>query len=135
MHVIRNGLDMAYSTNQWQLRTWGWLYGIPPHDSVSVSTALEFWIRANKAAVGAASALYGDRFLLVNFDDLCFDPAGGVRSIVDFLGIDASPSLVTGLMGLPRTPESSGRWRRSALSAFTAEQLAEVEALGFPIDV
>ncbi len=133
VHVIRNGLDMAYSTNQWQVHTWGRLYGIEPEVTISVSTALDYWIQANKRAVELGEALLGDGFLLVNFDDLWADPASGVRRIVEFLAIDASPGLLAQLTGMPKRPGSSGRWRRSGLSAFTGQQLSEVAALGFPI--
>jgi Sulfotransferase family len=133
LHVIRNGLDMAYSTNQWQVHTWGWLFGIDPDATVTVSTALDYWIRANKGAVELASALLGDGFLLVNFDDLCADPAGGVRRIVEFLAIDTSPLLLAQLTGMPKRPASSGRWRRTGLSPFTRQQVSEVTALGFSI--
>ena len=133
VHVIRNGLDMAYSTNQWQVRTWGWLYGIPPAEVVTASTALDYWIRANKTAVRFADGLFGNDFLLVNFDDLCADPAHGVRRIVEFLAIDASSPLLAQLTSIPRMPRSSGRWRSSGLSEFSREQVSEVAALGFPI--
>ncbi len=137
VHVIRNGLDMAYSSNQWQLRTWGWLYGvsaIPPISEGSPATSLEYWIRANKAAIENRRKMSRGPV-----------PAGQLRRTV-------RPSRARG--GPPchvrRDPTcrqrtspgwrtsrsgagSSGRWRRHGPSAFSQQQLEEVAALGFAV--
>ncbi len=74
VHVIRHGLDMAFSANQWQVRTWGWLFGITVAERVDPATALDYWLMANHAAIDAATRSFGPRFLLVNYDALCAEP-------------------------------------------------------------
>ena len=51
IHVVRHGLDMAYSTNQAQLFNWGYLFGItalPECVGQIPVKSLHYWIEANK---------------------------------------------------------------------------------------
>lgn len=136
VHVIRNGLDMAYSTNQWQLATWGWLYGlavITSASDVSPTAALEYWIRANRAAIETSLRLLGERFLVVNFDELCAHPEREVTRLAAFVGTDVPAAHLAELANIPQGASSSGRWRRRGSSAFSQQQLEEVAALGFAV--
>jgi hypothetical protein len=134
VHVIRNGPDMAFSDNQWQVRTWGPLYGLDPDGPVTPATSLDFWIRANRRAVDYGATELGDAFLRLDFDALCADPAAGVARLVGFLGLEPSPGVLDELLALPRRPHSTGRGRRAGGGVFTTAQLAAVADLGFPVD-
>jgi hypothetical protein len=132
VHVIRNGLDMAYSTNQWQVRVWGWRYGIDAPHRVSPQASVDYWIRANREAVATGADLPAGCFLLVDFDRLCADPASGVDALLRFLELDPPSEVVDKLVALPRAPASTGRWR-SGDATFTEEQLEAVAGLGFDV--
>ena len=136
IHVIRHGLDMALSRNQAQLFNWGVLFGIPkpPAWKFVPKAALSYWIKSNGAAIDCARRLLGDRFLLVNFDELCAAPETGVGQIVKFLHIDPRQVDVKKLASLPRTPSSSGRYRKRDLGIFTEGELSAVRKLGFAIE-
>jgi Sulfotransferase family len=139
VHVIRHGLDMAWSDNQLQLRRWAPLFGIdladvdPTLPDSIASASLDFWIEANERAVSLGRRLLGDRFLVVNFDDLCADPLRGVETICRFLVAEPERSDLALLAKLPRRPVSSGRYREKGLSSFTPDQLHRVASLGFDI--
>ncbi len=76
IHVIRHGLDMAYSQNQQQFYNWAALYGvnIPASASEIPLAAFRYWLAANEQAVRVGEQLGEQRFLLVNFDQLCMTP-------------------------------------------------------------
>ncbi len=134
VHVIRHGLDMAFSTNQWQVRTWGWLFGITTTDIVDPATSLDYWLKANQAAMTVAARTFGPRFLLVDYDALCVTPEREARRIASFVGAEPSSAELTRVAGPARAPYSSGRWRRFGIDPFRPDQLADVAALGFEVD-
>ena len=133
IHVIRNGLDMAFSSNQNQLFNWGQVYGITPDGAQPLpKLSLEFWIRANKEAVNYGREILRDRFFLVNFDNLCLNPEIEIKRIINFLGISENVNMDR-LVSLPRVPESMGRYKKHDLSIFSKEQIKAVEEFGFKI--
>ena len=134
VHVLRNGLDMAFSDNQWQVRTWGRLFGVEAGEVVSPNASLDYWIRANRRALDLGATLPGGTFLRLDFDALCADPVAGLDRLVGFLGVEPGPEVLAELAAMPERPASTGRWRRADGAAFTDRQLAEVAALGFPVD-
>jgi hypothetical protein len=133
IHVMRHGLDMAYSSNRRQALNWRRLYDMSADDPLTESTILEYWIRANTRAVEIGQSVLGDHFLVMNFDELCANPSRGVDRLVDYLGMDATPTLRTQLATMPIRPSSTGRWRAAGLSPFTEDQLQRTAALGFPV--
>lgn len=135
IHVIRHGLDMAYSGNQAQLRNWGPLYGVELDASAPAAhQALQFWIRSNQAAIRKAEHLFGDRFLLVRFDDVCDQPRGEIQRLAAFLGVSLCAEDVEALSALPRSPSSRGRYRGHHLADFDPVSIAAVEAMGFEVE-
>ena len=135
IHVIRNGLDMAYSSNQAQLHNWGDLFGIALTPSTSsrqrAQKSLEFWIRANAQAMERGRNLLGERFLLVNYDDLCLNPKPQIQRMCGFGGSDCSRQEIETLVRIPRIGASLGRFRTQDLSIFDPHQIDTVRSLGF----
>lgn len=134
IHVIRHGLDMAYSKNQNQPRRWGNLLGIENTDlpDISPQTSFEFWHVANQQAIHLARALPPDCFLLVNYDDLCNFPETGVSKILDFLRLPVTSEVRQSLLELP-SPISIGRYRDHDLSWVGEKQRIALESLGYSI--
>jgi sulfotransferase family protein len=136
IHLVRNGLDMAYSGNQAQLRNWGHWFGVetPSEPALLPKASLEYWIRANRAAIVNGARHLGDRFLLVNYDRLCADPRGEIPPLLRFIGVDPAAVELDRLAAIPRVPASAGRYKAHDLSIFSADQLEAVRSLGFPVD-
>ena len=136
IHVIRHGLDMAFSSNQAQLFNWGSVFGIErPRTMEAIPRAsLEYWIRANQRICRLAATME-DRFLVINFDNLCVSPESGIRRILEFLGLRTmDDEKIHRLCLIPRKPESMGRYREHDLSCFPEHLLDEVREFGFPIE-
>ena len=136
IHIIRNGLDMAYSDNQQQLRLWGSLYGVEASSNLdakaSPEKALEYWLRANEKALEVGEAALGDRLHIIHFEALCTDPQATVASMLSFLQIDATIEDTLHLSSGIRRPATIDRYLRNDWqNTFSRHQLARVEALGY----
>ena len=137
IHVIRHGLDMAYSTNHAQLYNWGHLYGVElaDYDTARLPRAsLLYWYRANARAFENQTIL-ADRFLVLNFDQLCASPPSEIKKLLHFLELDDTEVDIDHLVSLPVTPSSTNRYKTQDLSIFTSNDLAVVQQLGFVAEV
>ena len=134
VHVVRHGLDMAWSRNTQQLERWGSTFGIePPRDEHDVPRAqLDWWIMSTDRAVRLGEAL-GERYLLLNYDALCAEPKAGVVRLAALLGVEVTGDQVAGLAAVVDPPSSVGRWRERGTDRFRPEQLESVAALGFEV--
>lgn len=132
VHVIRNGLDMAYSSNQYQPRLWGPLITGRPYRP-DPAYSLHYWRRAHERIFEIGRRM-GDRFLLVNFEDFCADPARGVRRLADFAGVSLDDDATGSLAAMVHPPATAGRFRRQGTDALDPDDVRYVAACGFPTE-
>ena len=130
VHVMRNGLDMAFSSNQRQVGLWsGYMLGreaVPgPRDS------LAFWCAVHRR-IEALSERFPGRIMLVNFDSLCQNPAVAGRNIMTFCRRDMAESEFNGFVESVLVPRSTGRFRDQSFADFDPDDVAYVGSLGFP---
>jgi hypothetical protein len=113
IHVVRDGRDMAFSSNQNQLRKHG--------DAVldvrfaalagPIKTA-GLWNQINMATADYGETALGDRYLRVRFEDLCLRPDEVAAKIFAFLGVDGALAAAAAAdIGRPAT---IGRWQAAA---------------------
>lgn len=135
IHLIRHGLDMAFSDNQNQLLNWGPKFGVdaPGHPDELPQRSVEYWVAANKRAIDLGRELLDERFLLVKFEELCAKPSEVSRRLADFLEVEMDEATCEQLAACPRTPASKGRYRDHDITIFPDELLAAVESLGFTV--
>lgn len=131
VHVIRHGIDMAFSTNQNQVRNWGRHYGVDVDGLPPEQAALAFWIAANRRTVAEARRL-GIRFLMLNFDALCRRPAETIAPLLEFLGRPRED--LEALVRLVMPPESLGRREGRDLGFVGAAERAALREFGFEPD-
>jgi hypothetical protein len=138
IHVIRHGLDMAYSGNKEQLFNWGYLYNIKAkkNDSAKDLAAkqLEYWIKTNKDVIKRGQALLGKNFYICNHTKLCENPSDEVNRLVNYLDIPINNETIQKIVNIPKTPSSNNRYKNMGFSSFSSKQLNEVEKLGFIIE-
>jgi hypothetical protein len=134
IHTVRHGLDMAFSDNQTELHLWGQLFNIEvPEDSLLFPRmSYRFWVEANREAVNHGKKLGNDRFLLLNFDQLCCDPAPELEKLADFLGVTPEGEVFNNLKNLVSPPRSIGRYKKHGREMFEGENLGALEEFGFP---
>ncbi len=108
VHLVRDGRDMAFSSNQSQLDDHGeqYLGRGAPEDRARRSIRL--WSLINTEAADYAERELGDRYLRLRFEDFCTRPAETTRELYRFLGLDGDPAATAGVV---RAPSSLGRWR------------------------
>ncbi|HEX5716199.1 MAG TPA: sulfotransferase [Thermoanaerobaculia bacterium] len=134
IHVVRNGLDMAYSSNQSQLRLWGPSFlGCEEIADASPRLSLKYWHAVHRAALDHRRRL-GNRFLLLNYDRLCTDPEESLGTLLHFLEAEPARSTLDRLLASIRPPESVGRFRQHPPSDFDPEDVAFARELGFDTD-
>jgi hypothetical protein len=130
IHVIRNGLDMAYSANRNQLAFWG--HHFMPEVDDTPGHALKFWHYANKRALSIGHR-WRDRFFLFNFDQVCRNPATCIAELADFIGQAVSARQLETLCRMVKPPKSIERFKRHGLKNLDPEDIAFVKSLGFNI--
>jgi hypothetical protein len=138
VHLMRHGLDMAYSGNQNQARTWAAQLGIrleeDDHGRLLPASMLEYWLAANERALASAARCLPGRFLVIRFEELCRDPGKVLRELMAFLRLDTGGEHVARLAALVQRPDSVGRYRSHAWRAeFSTTQLARLERLGYRV--
>lgn len=111
VHVVRDGLDMAYSGDRNQLRLVGdlvltWIerrYAEPRR-------AVAYWRRANAAAADYGESRLGSRYLLLRFEEVCARPLEAYARLCALAG--TSPSVPPETVEAEVSPPATlGRWR------------------------
>lgn len=131
IHVVRNGLDIAYSTNQNQLQFWGSAV-LGTDNAITPRNSLRFWCWAHSRIVSLGEQMK-PRFLFVRLEDLCSKPDHEVQKILSFAGVKVDTELLNRAMQLVVSPRSIGRHRSYSLDIFDPQDVAFVESLGFNI--
>lgn len=107
IHVLRNGLNMAFSSNQYQLLHWGPAF-LGRDFALTPRASLKYWCVATRRTLHAMSAM-GDRGLVLWFDRLCEAPEREITRLLQFLGSEASARTVESLAAGVAPPPSLNR--------------------------
>ncbi len=134
IHVVRNGLDMAFSKNKKQLFNWGHRYGIEASASDSAETLaqkqLDYWIKSTEDVVVKGNKLLPGNFLLIKYEEICQNPEVEVARILDFIDYKGTKT-VAELSKIFSLSSEHGRHRRYDLDIFSKEQLEAVKKRGY----
>ena len=130
IHVMRNGLDMAHSSNQNQLRLWGPHLLRTSEVEVNARSSLKFWCHVHRRVLTLAEAM-PKNFLLLNYDEFCSYPQSRLRDLLKFLEVSVDATTERSLFSLVRPPDSIGRFKHFGLQLFDPEDVAYVASLGF----
>lgn len=132
IHVVRNGLDMAFSRNQNQFRLWG--PSILPEDEQSLCprNALKFWCATQRNFIAIQQEMPQQTFQ-VNFDRLCENPWPELVRLLEFSGLQVSLETMKELSLLPQRPEDDHRYKQHDLGQLDPIDVQFVESLGFPV--
>jgi hypothetical protein len=130
IHVIRDGLDIAYRRKE-EISAWGWLYGVqlPRSKKKRLRAKLKYWARANRRAIEIGTDALGERFLLVNYDRLCREPGPEIDRIAALLGVEPEQPELERLRAIPGPAPVHAK--QPELDLFDEEDLAVLHELGF----
>lgn len=130
VHVIRSGLDMAFSSNLNQLNNWGIKFGLKRSAEIyDQSAQLKYWIAANTYARNHRETLPLESFYEVRFEDFCQAPYAGCQSLFQALNIQKTIS--EDYVGSIHLPASSGRYHQQDISVFEAQDLNTLSRWGY----
>ena len=92
LQIVRNGLDMAFSSNQRQSILYGeLLLGPSAVGMTAVARSLRLWCAVNLRAMEIADR-YPGRCALLRYEDLCARPRQEVARIASQLGLALDPA-------------------------------------------
>ena len=129
--VMRNGLDMAFSNNQIQLRNFGSHYGVSGYSPVD---SLQYWILANNKAIERGEKYLGKNFKVLRLEDLCANPLEETKKLLQWAEVDFDDQILKQISSLPKLPLSTNRFHENDLSIFTSQQLQIVQQFGYNIE-
>jgi hypothetical protein len=124
LHVVRDGRDMAFSSNQNQLRKHGSLAGLPRPGLSPSGQSIALWAWANSEAARFGREALGDRYLRIRFEDLCKEPLAVVRHVLEFFELAGDAEALAEEIEVPST---LGRWH-----AEDPHVVAELERVAGP---
>ena len=131
IHVMRNGLEMAHSTNQNQLRLWG-PHFLGTQQGLTTFHALKFWCVVHRRISLIGNSM-GDRFLMVNYNSLCDNPSEELQRITRFVNSDSSAETISALAELVKPSPRTKLHTDYNLDSFDPEDLNYVRSMGFQI--
>jgi hypothetical protein len=136
IHVLRHGLDMAFSANKKQLHNWGFLYGLNTKERANShelsKLQLDFWIESTKRMHQLQND-FPNRVLILNRTELIQSPIEKVTELLQFAELDATEEQIKSLAKIPQKQKSDGRYQNHDLSIFSTEQLEFVKSVGFEV--
>ncbi|MFL5821474.1 MAG: sulfotransferase [Solirubrobacteraceae bacterium] len=122
LHVVRSGLDMAYSATDNQIRRHGEAVLGTGMSLPRPERAMLWWSRVNTAAADYGEANLGRRYLRVRLEDLCERPEETVRRLFEFIGAEGGTAEAVAEVVPPAT---LGRWRQRP-----ADEIARLVSVG-----
>lgn len=131
IHVVRNGLDMAFSANTWQARHWGHLYGLPNTPDVPLPVhQLRFWTAANRATLDYGARHMPGRFLVMHYEDVCARPEPNWQRLRRFLDLPDNLTLPEEML----RPTTIGRSLDHDLSVFPEDLIKASGIVQFDVE-
>lgn len=130
IHVVRHGMDMAFSVNQAQLRFWGKAMTGKEMTEPTPQNSFHYWCAAHRRVLEIGDQM-GPDFLLLNFDRFCCSPEAGLQDLLRFLRIDIESELRQELLAMVRRPASIGRHLERERLEVSPGDAQLLERLGF----
>jgi hypothetical protein len=136
IHIVRHGLDMAFSNNKQQLINWGYKFDVHLQGDESADELaykqLEYWIQSTKESIDKGEKL-GEDFMLINHSLFCQQPREQVDGLLNFVGLEIEAEKLSGLYKIPKVPSSLGRYKNYHIEIFDKAQIDFVKELGFVV--
>lgn len=128
LHVLRDGRDMAYSSNQNQLMKHGETLLRPAEAAWPQPVrSAALWSRLNLLTADYGERRLAGRYLRVRLEDLCADPVPTIRRVLEFFDLRGDAAEIA--RQEVTVPESLGRWRAHDPETLAALHRVAGEAL------
>lgn len=124
IYVYRNGLDMAFSSNQNQLKLWGSIFLNDKNIDINPQNSLKYWCLVHQRMINLQKE-NPNNILMLDFDILCKNPKKSLVKLLNFIEIDND---IDELIELIKIPSSIGRYREFSLKKFDKEDLEYINS-------
>ncbi|EGJ20309.1 hypothetical protein RSWS8N_19154 [Cereibacter sphaeroides WS8N] len=130
VHLLRSGLDMAFSANQRQAWFWGpYFLERPVAEPPGPRDMLAYFCAVHRRISALADRPENrGRVLFLQYEALCARPEAEIARLMDFLGLEPAQPVAT-LAALIAPPASIGRHREHDLSVFDPADLAYLKQI------
>lgn len=133
VHVLRHGLDMAFSSNNQQLINWGDLYDIKL-DSLEPNEVaraqFEYWLKTTLFVIKLKETMFPNQIHILNFNNLIDQNNKEIDSLFDFLNIHKTQKNFDFI----ENKRSNGRYKKEDLTIFSEADIQLLIGLGFKYD-
>ena len=133
IHLLRNGLDMAYTKNfmhYWLLAKF-YKIQIPQNVTLRPKAYLNIWLRSNLTTIEECQKLLKERFIIIKFEELCTKPVEQIKKIASFLNINCSDDKIIKLANSVKCPTTIGRYKAKDLSIFSPGEITALNKFGY----
>jgi hypothetical protein len=130
IHVMRHGLDMAFSENQEQVLYWGAQMLEEPVIEITPARSFAYWCEAHRRLLHL-SREYPGRILLLPLEQLCGDTGPQMERISRFCNLDPEGATLSAMASQIGAPETINRHLQHDTSWVTDEQVAVLSNLGY----
>ncbi len=130
IHVIRHGVDMAFSSNQTQLQLWGQAFGNSSLEDDPFHRSVSYWCCTHRRMV-ELSRLHPGRIYLLRLESLFESQSDLAKDLSEFLN---RPELATHLeqaLSEIERPTTLGRHKTKETLSLSQENRATLESLGY----
>lgn len=127
IYVYRNGLDMAYSSNQNQLKFWGNIFLNEDSLCITPANSLKYWCEVHRRMI-RLQKVYPEQIYMLNLDNICENPQKNLEEMFGFLKI-SSFGKIEELSSIFKTPISKNRYKEHPLDIFHNDDLAYVQTI------
>ena len=123
IHVMRYGLDMAFSKNQNQLKFWTNLKPTPKN-------SLHYWVDVHKK-IFKLQQQYPQNILVIDYVDFCENPEKNIPILLSFIDVPINDALIIKIKSIIKIPDSIGRYKNHNLSQFNKNDIEFIKYLGY----
>ncbi len=128
IYVYRNGLDMAYSSNQNQLKLFGDIFLNEESIEITPKNSLKYWCKADQRMRKLYNT-YPDNIYLLPFDELCENTTEELSKLFLFLGISDNIKNYMQYETVFQIPKSKDRYKKHSLDDFDKVDIECVEKI------
>ena len=133
IHVTRHGLDMAYSSNQTQLRVWGAQLLGRAVDTGSADDSFAYWCAAHMRLLKLCE-LADQQILILPFEGLFTDADSTLNNLCSFLGLPNTLATARETLSTLDAPQTIGRYRKQERLNVSASINRLLRRLGYDIE-
>lgn len=113
VHIVRDGRDMATSSNQNQPKHHYEAIFNQKYESSPVEH-IRMWSKCNLNVADWAKRELNENYLRIRLEDICENPTKYIKQLLDF--VEVKDADITALTKLVKAPDSLGRWKKAEWS-------------------